>query len=173
MKSALSTIAFLFVFHMAACQEPPTKRSRVALGIGHMHVSNGLNDSGQREWTILPMWVLDYDYSMNNRWTIGIHNDLVTETFKVEGHDGSPEIERSRPFSSLLGIGFKPGSHAVYSMGFGWEFSHTGNFFMTRLGFEYAIEIPGEWELTPGLTYDRKWNAYDSFSIALGVGRKF
>lgn len=161
----------------ASAQEEETKkRHRVSLAIGHSLVGQGVDDNGNNSWLSLPMWMLDYDYSLSRKWSIGLHTDVITESFKVEGfilNKEIEEIERAHPISALAALSFKPGSHVVYIIGFGGEFSKSGNYFMTRLGFEYGIELPGDWELAPGITYDLKWDAYDSFSIGLGVGKKF
>jgi hypothetical protein len=153
-----------------------TTRHRVSLGIGHTIVGQGLDDKGKNSWLSLPMWVIDYDYSLSRKWSIGVHTDFLTESFKVEGFffgEETTEIERTYPISVLAAFSFKPGSNAMYSIGLGREFSESGNYYMTRIGFEYGIELPGDWELAPGVTYDLKWSAYDSFSIALAVGKKF
>lgn len=154
-------------------EEATSKRSRIMLGMGHMHVSQGVDASGDRQFLILPMWVLDYDYSLSKKWAIGLHNDFTTENFKVEGHGGTSEIERNRPIASMVSLSFKPGKHAVYTIGAGGEFSPSGNYTMFRLGIEYGFEIGDDWELAPGIVGDWKVNAYDSFSIALAVGKRF
>ena len=171
---------FLLLAHTSFGQNEPEsaekKRSRVMIAIGHTIVGQGINDQGKRSWLSLPSWMIDYDYSLSKKWTIGLHNDLITESFKVEGyflHEETTEIERSFPVASVVATTFKPGKHAVYSLGVGGEFSSTGNYFMTRLGFEYEFELPGEWELAPTITYDIKWNAYDSFNVGLGIGKRF
>lgn len=154
-------------------EETYPKRSRIMVGIGHMHVSQGVDANGERQFLILPMWVLDYDYSLGKKWAIGLHNDFTLENFKVEGHGGSSEIDRDRPVASMLSLTHKPGKHAVYTIGAGGEFSSSGNYTMFRLGIEYGFEIGGDWELAPGIVGDWKVNAYDSFSVALAVGKRF
>jgi hypothetical protein len=173
----LLAVLFLGISNGALAQEDerPT-RHRVSFGIGHTVVGQGVDEHGNNSWLSLPMWVIDYDYSLSRRWSIGLHTDILTESFKVEGFifkEQTAEIERTFPVAVLAAFSFKPGSHALYSIGFGGEFSHSGSYYMTRLGFEYGIEIPGDWELAPSVTYDLKWSAYDSFSIALAVGKKF
>ena len=176
----IKKLTFLLVMLplLASAQEEgeSSRRSRLTLGIGHTIVGQGVDDKGSRSWRALPMWVIDYDYSLSSRWSIGIHSDLIMERFKVEGYFLEPEntaIERHYPVAGLAAASFKPGRHSIYSIGMGGEFSDTGNYYMTRLGFEYGFELPGDWELAPSLTYDIKWKAYDSFSISLAVGKKF
>lgn len=154
----------------------PVRKNRITLSIGHMNLAQGVDVNGNKSWLSVPVWMLDYDRSISKKWTIGLHTDFITESFKVEGFFYSDEkapIERSMPVSSVVSFSYKPGKHTVFSVGNGGEFSKEANFFVTQFGFEYGIELPGEWELAPSLTYDMKWTAYDSFSIALGVGKKF
>ena len=156
--------------------ESAWKRNRVLVAIGHMGVGQGIDVDGNRSWLSIPVWMIDYDYSLTRKWTLGVHNDIITESFKVEGFflgEETETIEREKPIATLLVVSYKPGEHAVYSIGNGGEFSSSGNYFLTQVGFEYGFELPGEWELSPALAYDLKWNAYDSFSISLGVGKKF
>jgi hypothetical protein len=174
--SVMLFMVSLQVFSQEATEEGPWKRSRVTLAIGHMMMGQGLDDNGKKTWLTVPVWMIDYDYSLSRKWGIGLHNDIITESFKVDGFSFGEEeatIERQRPIASLAVVSFKPGKHATYILGNGGEFSPSGNYFVTQMGLEYAIELPGDWELSPAITYDLKWYAYDSFSISLGIGKKF
>lgn len=53
----------------------------------------------------------------------------------------------------------------------GGEFSHTGNFFLVRIGLEYGIHISDDWEFNANLTNDLKLDAYNSFAYGIGVTR--
>lgn len=159
-----------------AQEEGPSPRNRVTLGIGHTIVGKGKDANGNQSWLTLPMWVIDYDYSLSKKWFLGVHTDVILESFEVQGFtfgEESTTIERKRPVAALGAVSFKPGKHALYTIGLGGEFSPSGDYFMTRFGFEYGFELPGNWELAPSLTYDMKWNYYDSYSISLAVGKKF
>jgi len=152
-----------------------SKYNRITFGLGQTLIGQGFDDQGNRSWRVLPTWVLDYDRELSSRWSLGVHTDVILESFEVHGFFGGEEsevIERKHPVAILLAPSFKPGKHAVYSIGLGSEISQI-SYFMTRLGFEYGFELPGDWELAPSATYDIKWNAYDSFSISLAVGKKF
>ncbi|MBL7847515.1 MAG: hypothetical protein JNL40_08615 [Cyclobacteriaceae bacterium] len=169
-------ILLCFPFLSEAQEETTSPRSRVTVGLGHTLVGKGKDVNGKQSWLALPMWVIDYDYSLSNKWMLGVHSDILLETFEVDGFflgEETNTIERKHPVAALGAVSFRPGQHAVYSLGMGGEFSSSGNYLMTRVGFEYGFELPGEWELAPALTYDIKWKAYDSFSISLAVGKKF
>lgn len=169
-------ILLCFPFLSEAQEETMSPRSRVTVGLGHTLVGKGKDVNGKQSWLTLPMWVIDYDYSLSEKWMLGVHTDILLESFEVDGFimgEETKTIEREHPIAVLGATSFRPGKHALYSLGLGGEFSPTGNYVMTRFGFEYGFELPGEWELAPAVTYDLKWNAYDSFSISLAVGKKF
>lgn len=163
------------VFAQSEKTEETFKRHNVMVAIGHMLVGQGVNEDGSRSALSVPVWMIDYDFSLSRKWTLGVHTDLITENYKVEGYFFEPEtkvIEREHPKAIALAGGFKPGKRSVFTFGAGGEFSKGANYFLTVVGWEYAIELPGEWELSPSVTYDLKWSAYDSFSLALGVRKK-
>lgn len=82
-------------------------------------------------------------------------------------------MERSEPIASVLVGGFKPGKHFTFEAGIGYEISKEENLFLTRVGAEYSLELPKEWEFVANLIYDVKWDAYDSFAFGIGVSKSF
>ena len=99
---------------------------------------------------------------------------MIIENFKVEDHSTSEEsIERTRPFTTVAVAGFKPLKHFSFEVGAGGEFAKEGNYFLTRLGFEYNVEITHSWELIANAIYDVKWNAYNNFSFGIGIAKSF
>ena len=148
------------------------KNHSIALLLGHTHVSQGINE-GERNWLILPSISLDYNYLLSKKLSIGLHNDLIIENFKVEKSGNGSEIERIRPLASAVTVGFKPGKHFTYQFGLGGEFAEEENFFLSRLGVEYSHEIAENWEFISNFIYDIKWNAYDSFAIGVGLSKSF
>jgi hypothetical protein len=152
-------------------EEPFSTHHQVSFLIGHTYVSQGFID-GKREWLTLPSFALDYNFYFSEKWSIGLHNDMIVENFIVEDVDNQ-EIERSRPFASVATVGFKPGEHFIFQVGLGGEFAKEENFFLTRVGCEYSLELPKDWEFIANFVYDIKWNAYDSFGLSVGVLKSF
>lgn len=147
-----------------------SKHHNMSFLLGHTYVSQGFVDN-KREWLILPSVAFDYNYVFSEKWSVGLHSDVIFENFKVES---STEVfERSKPIASTITTGFKPGRHFTYQFGLGGEFAKEENFFLTRLGVEYGIEMIKEWEFIANFVYDVKWNAYDSFGISVGVSKSF
>jgi hypothetical protein len=142
--------------------------------VSHTQVSQGIQN-GDRKWLALPSWGINYNYKFSPKWAIGLHNDIIVESFTVTNHlksgAGSEELERSYPIASAIVASYKPGKHFSFLMGSGGEFSHTGNLFLIRIGLEYGYHMNNKWELNANIVNDLRWNAYNSFAIGLGVTR--
>jgi hypothetical protein len=143
----------------------------ISFSMSHTHISQGVKTNGAK-WLILPSFGFDYNYKFSSDWSLGIHNDLLVETYKILTSDGETELERTRPKVSILTAGFKPGKHLTYQIGVGGEFAKEENFFLTRIGIEYGHEVSENIEVFTNLVYDLKWGNYDSFVIGFGVTRR-
>jgi hypothetical protein len=77
---------------------------------------------------------------------IGLHTDVIVETFTVEKHLESgvegEVVERSRPIASVLMAMYKPTPHRNFGLGFVGEFAEGENYVLTRAAMEYGIELP-------------------------------
>ena len=149
---------------------------RVTAGLSHANVAQGVKETGTGyEWLSLPAWSLDYDYWLSDRWAIGLHTDIIVESFEVKANLSSEEetIERSSPIApAAVGI-FKATKHSSFLLGAGVEFAKEENLFLNRAGYEWGTEIGSDWELGISLCYDFRWNAYDSYMIGIGVSKIF
>lgn len=146
--------------------------STIGLVVSHAHVFTGRDANGDKKVLALASWGIDYNYHLSPKWAVGLHTDIIIESFKVEEHDGEI-IERSYPIApALMGI-YKPSHHWSLMAGAGAEFAKEENFFLTRLGVEYGAEIRNGWEVFGSLAYDIKWNAYDSWVLGLGISKAF
>lgn len=143
---------------------------RLSLVLGHSIVSEGILDNGRKGWKSIPSWGFDYDYWINNHWAIGLHNDVMIETFEVEEEDNTV-VERSKPFTSVASVIFKPKKHVSFIAGMGSEFAKEDNFVVSRLGIESGWEIKENWEFGISLLYDIKWNAYDTWVLGFGISK--
>ena len=143
--------------------------------LSHTIIKDGI-DEGKAEWVSFPSFAFDYNFVFSPKWRVGLHNDIIFEDFIVETTNSEgekKELERSEPFATVLVGGFKPGKHFTFEAGMGYEFSKEEHLFLTRIGTEYSLELPKEWELIANLVYDVKWNAYDSFAFGIGVSKSF
>ena len=153
-------------------QESSVSRHSIGISINHARVFSGRDELGNNKKLSLAAWAIDYNYHLNPKWAIGLHTDIIFESFVVKRSDGVT-IERSNPIApALMGI-FKPARHWSLLAGIGGEFTKEENLFLTRFGVEYNVEIRNRWELFGTFSYDIKWNAYDTWVLGMGVSKGF
>jgi hypothetical protein len=142
---------------------------RLTLGLGHTHISEGQVD-GKTQWLATASWSFNYDYWLSDKWAIGLQNDLILESFKIEDHH-QEIIERNYPWAMVPVAIYKPGKHLSLIGGVGAEFSSGHTLTLTRLGMEYGFHLPKNWEVGVALVWDNKWNYYNSWGIAFTASK--
>jgi hypothetical protein len=148
-------------------------RHRVTVMMANSHIPNMDGVEGQSKFSIVPTWGLDYDFWLNSKWAIGLHNDFILQQYKVIKEEDQTEIERSFPIGSCIAGVFKPFKHIAFVTGVGKEFEKTESFTMWKVGAEYGFELPKAWELSLNFQYDIKFEAYDSFLFGIGISKKY
>ncbi len=149
------------------------KHNRLAIVISHTHIPKAFQSSaGSNNAVIVPSWGFNYEYWINRKFALGLHSDMEIATYIIEKEDGT-ELERERPIIiALVGI-CAPWRGLEFIGGIGKEFEPHENFWVYRFGVEYEIEIGNEWDIAPGLVFDIKENLYDSWTLGLGIGKRF
>lgn len=175
-RRSLALFLFLLAFETLVAQEQLQEEEknfhRVSVSIAHTYISKGV-ENDEKHWITMPSWAFDYDYWVTSKLALGLHNDIILESYAIEKNDDTI-IERERPLSSIITANFKPGKHTVFILGIGGEFSDTENFAVARLGVEYGRDIfDNSWEISASLIYDNKIDAYDSFALGFGISKKF
>lgn len=169
------TGVFVFAQHTAESNTHDEKHHgmqsshRLTLGLGHTYLSEG-TVNGKKQWLTLPSWSFNYDYWLVDKWAIGLQMDFISENFLIKNGEGE-EIERNFPVSLVPSALFKPGEHIAIIAGIGAEFTESETLTLTRLGFEYGVHMPRDWEFSAIFLWDYKWNHYNSWSIGLGVSK--
>ena len=152
-------------------------RHEVALLLAHTHVAQGVNADGDLTWLALPSWGLNYNFWFTPKWAIGLHTDLINETFKVEENlseeEVVPTVERTRPIAPAIMVSYRPHHHWAFTLGAGQEFAKEGDLLLLRAGTEYTIHLGGPWETSGSLAYDFRFDAYDSWTLGIGITRTF
>jgi len=170
-----SYFLFLFVIQSNAqtqlVDKPNKNLQRLTFGLGHTSISNG-EINGKTTWLPLASWSLNYDYWLNNKWAVGLQSDLILETFLVKQKSGN-SIERKNPVAVVPVTMYRLSNHWVGIVGAGVEFSKGHNLGLTRLGIEYGVHLPKNWEVGAALVWDNKWNYYNSWGIAFTCSKLF
>lgn len=151
-------------------QEHPHAKHMISVEIGHTHLSEGVR-AGEKQWITVPSWAINYNYSLTDKWKVGLHTDIIIENFEVEAHGDSETIERSKPVSVVGIIGYKPLHHLGVGMGVGFEYAPEETFTVIRLGIEPGFPINHKWEAVFSMVYDIKIDAYNSWSMGVGFAR--
>lgn len=174
LRVIILSLVFMLLAYASLSQEknePFKPIHSIGINIGHEHSFTGVTES-----VALPYWGLDYNFQFARKFAIGLHTDFITESFKVEKEveGGETEtIERSMPIApALMGI-YKPTEHWSFGVGMGGEFAKEKNYLLNRLSVDYGVEIKNAWEVFGALQYDVRWNAYDTWTIGLGIAKAF
>ena len=164
-------MAFFFsVQGFAQEEESSGHHQTLGVSISHVNIFNGV-DNSENKLISLPAWGIDYNYWFNEKWGLGLHTDITVDKFTVDENlgDDAP-LERSFPIAPAVMGMRKFGNHTIM-FGLGGEFEKNESLFLNRLGYEYGIEVSEKWEVGAAINYDFRWNAYDSYTISIGVSR--
>lgn len=164
--------------HEEAHNEHKEFKHSIAVMLGHSHIDEGRNVEGKAEWITVASFAIDYNYHFNEKWSIGLHNDIILETFIVERYFnvGVEEefLEREYPIASVAMVGYRVLPFLVASAGFGGEFAPGENFAMIRVGVEAGFHLKDpSWEFVTGINYDARIDAYDIWNLTAGVAKRF
>lgn len=156
--------------HAGARVREHHKHSFSAL-LSHTHILNGVENGGIRGLN-RPSLMLAYNYSLSERWAVGLHGDIITETFEVEarGAEGGEELlERKYPVSLVGAASYKVIDHLAVQVGGGFETDGSETFGLVRFGLEPFWRVSSRIELLLNLNYDIKIDAYDNWTLGFGI----
>lgn len=162
------------------------KKHAISFVISHTHIKSGVKNNSGDNWIALPSLGINYNYNFNEKWAIGLHNDIIIEEFVVEDPNKNSSlelqkneesevegIERSHPIASAIMLTYKPYEHIALLAGGGMEFSKEEDFALIRLGLEFPFHIPNDWEIFGAMSYDINIDAYNSFTFGFGIAKLF
>ncbi|MEJ2585273.1 MAG: hypothetical protein P8Z38_09590 [Robiginitalea sp.] len=150
-----------------------TRKHSLSVLLAHVHIGDGA-ENGSIRGIQRPSWMIAYNYRFNENWAVGLHGDIILETFSVEtgtrSEGGSDELlEREYPIS-LVGAGtYKPIEHLGIILGGGLEFDKSEAFGLIRFGLEPNLRLSNRVELILNLSYDIKIDAYDNWNLGFGI----
>ena len=160
------------------------KKHLISASINHTIIFSGVKNGSTSSLT-LPSFGLNYTYFFNEKWAIGLHNDIILEDFLVkesssfeslssnEENEEIQVIERGNPIAAAIVAIYKPWPFLGLIAGAGREFSSHEDFTLIRFGAETPIHLPKNWELFGVLTYDINIGAYQSLTYGVGIGKLF
>lgn len=141
---------------------------RVSVLIGHTLIKS----EGADSYLFVPSWGLDLEYWFGHTWGVGLHNDIEIESFIIRNSD-EEEIERVNPLVFTLDLLYRFHNGVVLSVGPGAEYESGESFYLARFGVEYEYEIGNGYDISPSVFYDQRLDGFATYTIALGVGKRF
>ncbi|HMO38158.1 MAG TPA: hypothetical protein PKC76_04705 [Saprospiraceae bacterium] len=143
---------------------------RGAILLGHTFVPTSLP---REQHTVIPSWGLDIEYWFSQSWAIGLHNDLELQTFIIERGKDDELLEREFPLVLTLDALYRLPNGLVFQVGPGYEIERNESFLLLRAGIEYEWHLGHHWDIAPAFFYDTRAKANDTWTIALGFGKRF
>lgn len=176
MKNLLTCCLCLIICFSALGQEHESNheeeefeyRHAIGLKISHTNIINAI-EGDDKSVLRVPSWALNYNYLFSERWALGLHTDIIIETFVIEDAD-EVEVERELPWSTAIVGTWKFAKNFGISAGGGVEWEKNRNFGLIRFGLDYGFHIPSfSIELAGFLNYDILVDGYDAYSIGFGI----
>lgn len=148
------------------------KHFRVAAAIGHAYIPKAKSENSSV--VIIPTFGFDLQYWFNHKWGIALKNDLEIATYRVEDKDNNNDLVREYPFVIAFPVLFSPwDNHFTFILGPGIEFEEHENFSVFRIGVGSEFEFGNHWDFAPEIIYDLKNGHINSFTLAIGIGKRF
>jgi len=141
--------------------------------VTHTYISQGIIDNEQK-WLAAPSIALNFNYILNEKWLVGLHNDIIIESFVVEDETDHSMmfLEREYPVSNLILVTYKLNKSLGIAFGSGVERANGKHFKLIRLGGDYEVELHSKGlGLIFTANYDILVNAYDSFNFGIGINK--
>lgn len=148
------------------------KRHTISFVLSHTHINSAKENPKGTNWVAAPSFCLNYNYNLNHKWAIGLHNDIIIENIDLEHtNEGGNGIIRERPISIAAMASYKPIKHLALLAGGGFELSKHEDFPVVRIGVESPFHLPNNWELFGTLTADIGIDNYNSITFGIGIAK--
>jgi len=132
---------------------------KVALAFGYSHIPTGFVEGKEEQSVFAPSIGLDFFYSLNHKFALGMVADLELAEYLVDIDRES--LNRERAFILALIGAYEVLPHWEFLFGGGIELEKHRNLGVVRLGTEYEIELNHGWGIAPSLFFDFK----EEFSV--------
>tara|TARA_B100000809_G_scaffold266760_2_gene331281 strand:+ start:13957 stop:14490 length:534 start_codon:yes stop_codon:yes gene_type:complete len=162
----------LISLHTSAQEEKEEfKHFRISPVLSHTYIPTAISEGTKT--IIVPSIGLDLEYWFSEKYGIGLHNDLELFNYEVKKERQKLSIERDFPVVVTLDVLAKVYKGLGVVFGAGIEFEKSENLFIVRTGLEYEIEFSENWDLSPTFFYDYRHKEFETWSIGIGIGRRF
>lgn len=147
-------------------------RHRIAPLLGYVFVPEETSNETGGSARLIPTFGVDYEYRIHPKFALGWFNDIELSSYLIEYEDEGEYLQREYAFISAICLVYSPFNRFAIFAGPGYEFEHHQNFRVFRVGVEYEILMPDDWDVAFGLSFDHK-EVYNSFGITIAFGKRF
>jgi len=145
------------------------RRHKIAFLTGYTWVRKGDHEGGSGV-VFIPTFGFDYEYWIVHKFAIGVFNDIEVGNYVVENSDGE-EFKRENAFVTTLVAIVEPVKGWGLYAGAGIELEKHHHMWVVRIGTEYAWELPKDWSVALGASWDIK-KEYDSIGVGITFGKR-
>ena len=150
------------------------KKHSISAVLSHTNINSAKENRNGSNWIAAPSFCFNYNFNINHKWAIGLHNDIIVENIDLDHtHDGGDGVIRQRPISMAIMGTYKPLKYLAFLAGGGVELSKHEDFPVIRLGVEAPMHLPNNWEVFGSLTGDIGIDSYDSITFGIGFAKLF
>lgn len=143
---------------------------KLTIMMANSNIRNAIVDN---DFLIVPTWGLHYDYWFKEKWALGFHTEIMLQQFEVETKEntGQNTLTRTNPVSLNGVVLYRVFPKWTVLAGYGVEIEKHENLYLYKIGLEYEIPLPKNWELGIGLEYDHKLKTYSSWMFGIGFSK--
>ena len=167
-------ISFFLVFTSvcSSAQEEHTSHDkhlfqhhRLALFTGYGLIQGAVDENGNSQFKLIPVIGVDYEYFLNHKIGIGLHNDIELSSYIVEKNH-QEYLEREYAVVSALVFLYEPIIGWEVFAGPGYEFEINHGFPLFKIGTELSKNFQDGWSVGIVVAYDiKKVNSSLSFGL--------
>jgi len=143
---------------------------KIALALGYSYIPAGFEEGQEKESVFAPSIGLDFFYSLNHKFALGMVADLELAQYLVDFN--REDLTRERALILALIGAYEVLPHWEFLFGGGIELEKHKNLGVVRLGTEYEIELSKGWDLGPSLFFDIK-EEFSVWAFSLAIGKRF
>lgn len=152
-------------------EDKPIQHHKLTLGTGYGLVQRVIHEDGKRELGIIPVLGLNYEFWINHKIGLGLHNDLELSSYVVEDEEGE-HIDRENAISTSLVFLYEPIEGWTLFGGPGYEFEKENSFALFKIGTDLTKNFQDGWSAGIGVVYDFK-KVNSSLIFGLLVSKRF
>lgn len=152
-------------------EDEPIQHHKLTLGTGYGLVQKVIHEDGKKEFGIIPILGLNYEYWFNHKIGLGLHNDLELSSYVVEDEEGE-HIDRENAISTSLVFLYEPIEGWTVFAGPGYEFEKGNSFALFKIGTDLTKNFQDGWSAGICVVYDFK-KVNSSLIFGLLVSKRF